>query len=439
MRPATIRWRSALGVAALTAAACAPAEPELKPAEVRAAPLAPPVDTTPLPARRARSADPRVVALRGALEFGDLGYVREHLADADLAPDEAVELRARAAAMAGRTVEALRLLEGQKRAAPADPASYAALAEIYGQAGKFETAWQELGEGDRAAGAQAELVRARGILWILREGGAQKGLELLERARRADPEIAFAQRALAQAHLLIARRHAQAEEFELARAHVKHSLSFDARDVDALRLDADLAAAAGEFSAALATMEGLLARGEPLQGELALLHKKAAFGALLAKNRELALERFQKARALGLTDAELASGAELLAQEGARLAGEGLALYQAEKFDEARATFERALGFDPGEITALNWLATLDFKVRDYPRAAERWRAVLDVARAQGLELPEPVHLNLAKALKLAGRTPEALELLSAELARDPEGRWAAPTQALLKALRDER
>lgn len=378
-------------------------------------------DARPELVARPRAEDAELARLRRALDFGRVDEARALMGTAGVlerAGDEAAELRARLAALDGRTLEALRLLEDARRERPSDPALHAALAEIYANAGKFETAWSELKRGDEAfakAGADegdarasspassAELARARGILWILREGGAEKGLDLLESARAADPELAFAERALAQAHLLVAKAHAKAEDLAAATEHVDRSLAFDAKDVDARRLSADLRAAAGDFTEALAILEGLVAEKEPLQGELALLYKKAAMGALLAKNRPLAIERFAKARSLGLTTAELGSGAAILEEEVRARVERGVAAYEKSDLDSAEKEFRAALELAPDEIRAQNHLGVVRFKRGDAVEAARLWRSVLATARAEAIELPEPVHVNLAKALVQSG------------------------------------
>ncbi|MBK7878078.1 MAG: hypothetical protein IPJ77_20660 [Planctomycetes bacterium] len=415
------------------APAPAPSEPAAAVhAGSQAAPAAAPL------AVRARSKDPELVRLRSALEFGRLAEAEALLPLAARAPDEAGELTARFRALQGKLFDALRLLEAERTARPKDAAVYAALAELYAGEQKFETAWSELKRGDEACGPSAELARARGVLWILREGGAKKGLEFLDRARAADPDLAFAARALGQAHLLLAKQAAKSEDVVLARHHVDRSLAYDAREVDALRLQADLQAAAGDFTSALATLEALVRGGESLGSELALLYKKGAFGALLAKNRPLALERFAKARALGLTDAELASGAQILADEARARREAGVAEYERGALAEAEAAFRAALGYDPGDLGARNHLAVVLFKQHDPAGAAEHWRQVLDGAKRVGIELPEPVHVNLAKALVQAGKAPEAEAVLDTYLAAEPEGRWAASTRAALEHLRGD-
>ncbi|MBI5362211.1 MAG: hypothetical protein HZA53_03465, partial [Planctomycetes bacterium] len=373
-----------------------------------------------------------LVQRRRALDFGRIEAARALVPPAERAGDEAGELRARFAALDGRLFDALRLLEAERTARPADPAVYAALAELYAAEQKFETAWSELKRGDDACGPSAELLRARGVLWIFKEGGAKKGLEFLERAGAADPELAFADRALAEAHLLVAKQCAKAENAVEARAHVDRALAFDPDDVDARRLQADLQAAMGDFTHALATLEDLCAKQEPLQGELALLCKKAAFGALLAKNRELALTRFARARELGLTDAELASGVEILA-DGARARRElGVAAYSKHDLERAEREFRAALAYAPGDVAAQNHLAVVLYETRRFAEAAELWRTVLATAEREGLELPEPVHVNRAKALFQAGDPAGAAAELERYLAAEPEGRWAAATRAAM-------
>lgn len=410
---------------------------------------APRATLTPWP----RSAEPRVAALRDALDFGRLDAVRAQLADAALAPAEASELRARAAALAGRTLEALRQLETWRATHPADPTSYAAAAEIYGNAQKFDAAWEELGRGERACGPSAEFARAKGVLWILREGGAEKGLALLESAQAADPALAFAGRALAQAHLLVAKLElravqqehtskgdaSDAAKFASACAHAAAALRHDPADVDVQRLDADLAAARGDFGHAISVVGALVARGEPLQAELASLYKKAGFGALLERRRDVALERFRAARELGLGAEELGSGAALLEQEAHARADEGLDAFARGDIAEAELCCEAALRWDPDELAARNQLGVIHFRAGRYADAAREWRRVLASAERDALTLPEPVHVNLAKALALAGDPGAAIALLAAELAADPDGRWSEATRALQAALESAR
>ena len=73
-----------------------------------------------------------------------------------------------------------------------------------------------------------------------------------------------------------------------------------------------------------------------------------------------------------------------------------------------------------------------------YPEAARLWRSVLSTARAEKIELPEPVHLNLARALVEAGDLEGARKVLQEYLELEklePAGGWRARTQAMLDQL----
>jgi hypothetical protein len=78
------------------------------------------------------------------------------------------------------------------------------------------------------------------------------------------------------------------------------------------------------------------------------------------------------------------------------------------------------------------------FQRGDPAEAARLWRGVLDEARANGVALPEPVHLNLAKAEMLNGKSAEAKSALEAYLRDDPRGEWTGATRALLAQIESE-
>jgi lipoprotein NlpI len=116
----------------------------------------------------------------------------------------------------------------------------------------------------------------------------------------------------------------------------------------------------------------------------------------------------------------------------------GLRAYDAGELAQARAAFEAALLFEPESLEARNHLAVVSFRSSDFEAAAEEWRAVLELARATGIELPEPVHLNLARALYQAGRAGEVREVLERYLAERPGGEHAQATREMLQRLEDE-
>jgi predicted Zn-dependent protease len=382
------------------------------------------------PARSPRPRSPELDALRRAVEFGDVERARALLTHA--APAEARLLRARLALLEDQAVEAMRLLEAAKAEDRSNPETWATAAEVYAARGAFDTAWAEVRAGEAQVGEPPEIRRAKGVCWIARPGGVERGLEHLLAARAADPELPFCDRALAQAHLLAAKKRVQEEDLAQALALVRTSLGYDPRDPDARRLLSDVQAGLGDHEAALAELQALEKDGEPLGAEVALAEKRAGFAALLAKDRARALDHFRRARARGLSDEALSSAAAMLAEEAALRVEQGVRRFRAGELERAEESFRAALSFDPKNLAAQNHLAVARLRAGDAQEAAALWRAVLDAARAERIELPEPVHVNLAQAELLLGREAQARALLERYLSEEPEGPWAAPTRELL-------
>lgn len=392
--------------------------------------------TGPVVAARVHAHTPRLDELRRALAFGDAERVSALLDASTDAGVEAPLLRARALALDPKgTLEALRLVQTVRDAAPKNPEVFATAAEIYASRGSFESGWEEVERGLAACGEAAELSRARGVLWISREKGAKKGLEHLERARAIDPDLPFMERALGQAHLLVGKMEAQAGAKAKAVEHARASLSFDPTDLDARRFLADAYADTLDFEAAIAVLEGLVQEGRPLSAELASMHKKAGMGALLEHDRARALDHFVAARDLGLAGVELGSGAALLDSEARLSTDKGLAALDRHDLAEAEAEFRAALRFDPAMIAPRNHLAVALYGRGQFGEAASLWRGVLAAARAEGIELPDPVHLNLAQALKSAGDLGAARGVLDEYLALEPSGAWRERTLAMRNSL----
>ena len=90
---------------------------------------------------------------------------------------------------------------------------------------------------------------------------------------------------------------------------------------------------------------------------------------------------------------------------------------------------------EAGTLLARAQLATTFYRQGSFLPAATQWRRVLEEARAAELELPEPVHLHLARALVEAGEPAAARQVLEDELERAPEGRWVEETRVALGAL----
>jgi tetratricopeptide (TPR) repeat protein len=257
------------GVLALAIAAACSHEsdpPAPRASDVHAAPR--------LAVRTQRSTDPDVAGLRRSIERGRIDEARAlQPVLAHLDPGEARVLAARFSAISGRIVDAIREIEAVRKERPADPDVYAAAAEIYAAAGKLDAGWDEVKAGDAACGSAPELLRARGVLWISRSGGARKGLGFLEDARRADPELPFVDRALSQAHLLVGKEDSAAHKGKDALVHARLAASLDPDDVDARRFLSEALVLNGDFEPAVAEIQTLDDRGEPLVSELALLHK----------------------------------------------------------------------------------------------------------------------------------------------------------------------
>jgi tetratricopeptide (TPR) repeat protein len=389
--------------------------------------------------RSPRSVDPDVVKLRRALDFGQADEARALLPalerlDGPSKP-EAPLLSARLSALSRDTIEAIRAIETARKERPLDPDVYATAAEIYAAAGKLEAGWDEVKAGQAACGQGPELSRARGVLWISRSGGARKGLELLEAARRDDPDLPFVDRALSQAHLLVGKEDAAARKTKDALEHARQAATLDPGDVDAQRFLSEALVLGGDFEGGVLVIQALVDRGQPLGAELALLHKKAAIGALLERDRPRAVVHFAAARKLGLTDAELSTGARVLDEEAGKEVEKGVADYQAGNLDAAKAEFRAALELDPDRVQAKNSLAVVLFRQADYAGAVDLWKQVLETARKEDLALPEPVHINLSKAQAQAGDLDGARATLERYLSGDPTGKWAAETRSALSAL----
>lgn len=418
----------------LVACSEAPApDPQAVDSAARSAKPAARLPDPPPPFPRVHTAE--LESLRRALDLGPLSKAREQIVHCESAGEEALLLRARLAAMEGKSIEALRLIESARAQAPRSAAVFATAAEVYAASEGFDSAAREIVRGEKECGPSAEFLRARGVLSILRPGGAQRGLAELEAARKADPSMPFLLRPLGQAHLLVAKEAAKEQDLARAYQHAQWSLSFDPEDVDARRFLSECMSARGEFAGALEILRRLIDEGEALQPELALLEKRAGIAALLVRQKDQALEHFRSARRLGLSDAELASGARLLAESAQAHTERGVEHYRRQELEAAELAFRAALNDDPASIAAQNHLAVVLFARQQYSEAARYWQQVLEIAQAEELELPEPVELNLAKALRASGELEAARRTLESFLAARPQSPHAALAQRMLESL----
>jgi len=390
------------------------------------------------PATYGAPVDPRVRNAVRALEAGlpDAAWiVLDQLGDS-IGVDGPL-LRARAALLEGDAVGALREIEAARELAPDDGRVYATEAEVLVGLDRIQGAQAAVREGWKRAGRTAELERARGVLLIRTPGGAQEGLIALEAAHELNPELPFLAFPLAQAHMLVGRRLLGTTPEESLR-HAASALAFDPDDLDFLELKAEALAALLRFEAALAIYARLVEDGRELGLGPALLHQRCATQLLLQKDRAGAIEHYLMARALGIDDEGLGFGATVLAEEANQAIDTGIERFDAGELEPAARLFEQALVFDPGNLEARNHLAVTRFRQEDFRAAAEQWSRVLEVARTLNLDLPDPVHLNLARAWRLAEESTQARAVLSAYLDSDPEGRWAEDTREMLALLEAE-
>ncbi|MEM7306529.1 MAG: hypothetical protein AAF682_07660 [Planctomycetota bacterium] len=383
-----------------------------------------------------RSSDPRVAQLRDAIEFGRLDLARTLLQQVEsLAGAEAPLLRARTALLAGDSVGALRAVEEARAAHPDDARVCACAAEVYAVLGRFEAASDEIAAGLELAGRIPALERATGVSLILQPGGSAQGLEHLLRAVEADPQLPFVHRPLSQAHLLEGRRRLAEGDAKSAFRHAQQAREHDPHELYATELEADCRAALNDFDSALQLYRDIEAGGKPTAELRADLHQRAATYELVQKNRTQALDHYRQARELGLDDEALGFGAVLLREEAQGAIDRGIDLYSAGDLGAARRAFEEALEIDATQIAARNHLGVVLFRQEDYAGAAAEWARVLEAGRDGRFLFPEPVELNLARALKLDGRVEEARGVLREQLEREPDGRWAREVREALNRL----
>ncbi len=405
----------------------------------------PKVETGVVRSKVERSMDPRVVKLRD-----DLDLLRESEAIAgahaltpnfeEVAGIESYLLRARVYGLRGDLSSAHPLIEHARARAPQDPRVYATAVELYAAPGQFDTATAELKEGLSVCGMTAELRRAQGVLLLCagKVGSAQRGLDKLKEAIAADPDLPFCKKPLGQAYLLVARKALADGDKEKALADIHSSLEYDVTDTDAWHFYAEALAAVHDYKKAIEVLQQLLDLERPVHAELALTHKKRGTQLLVSEDRTGALVHFMTAREMGLTDEELGFGAQALRDEAAKDVKLGLEALRQSDLGGARASFERALVYDPKGLAARNHLGVTQFRMSDFAGAADSWRTVLLDASELDVELPDPVHINLAKALMRVDDAEGAMLALKDYLMDEPFGEFVDETRELVTLIEDE-
>jgi tetratricopeptide (TPR) repeat protein len=113
----------------------------------------------------------------------------------------------------------------------------------------------------------------------------------------------------------------------------------------------------------------------------------------------------------------------------------GLAALEAHDYAGAIEPLKAAIDHDPSRIEAHQFLGLALFETGDAAGAARAFDAVLAIARSEDLELPDPVHIQLARALFLAGDAARARETLEDYLVAHPGGAFVDQTREVLDAL----
>ncbi len=371
-----------------------------------------PADTGSPAEPSSRGATDQASDVARALEDGRLDDADMLLVRLDPFDANARLLRARLLCRRGETVHALRELEAARRAMPAWGAVSATVAELYVELGRLEAARAEIQRGLELAGPCAELERARGIYWLAREGGAKQGLSHLLRARELDPRLDFVDGPLAQAYLLVGRAHLrEASPLEAVRA-ARAGLVLEPASVPLRQLHGDALQATGALRSAVGVFEELLADGESVEHDLALLCWRAGMGELVQRRRAAAVELWARARELGMTDEALGSAASILAEEALLLVARGIACQRDGRVEAARDLFAEALHLDPENLTAECSLAATHRELGALELAAEGFERVLAACAERDALPPEPVHLDAARIRLLLGQPEAARELL---------------------------
>ncbi len=404
------------------------------------------------PQSRPRSADPRLLEARAALEEGSLGVAASLIEQLGAQGGfEGALLAARVEALSGDPVEALRQIEIARGLDETDPRSFATAAEIYCAMGRLEAADAEIQRGIEAAGERGpELSRAYGVLAISNPGNAKLGVALLEDALAADPELPFVRIPLSRGKEQVARGAIGAEEYAAADALLAEALALVPGEPIARETRAELRLAERRFDDAVELYEGLLAEDVQVREQLLNALRASAADALIANDRDLQVKRYLRMRELGVPMADMGFGRVVLERRAEELADAGFETFQraevtpvdldAEDFSAAVARRERefaraetmfrnALDCDAGSPKARHGLGLALFRQGHYTEAAVEWQGLANAFA--GEDLPFPLHLDLARALFGAERGEEAREVLGEYLGDHPGGRWVDQTQEL--------
>ena len=397
-------------------------------------------------AAQAAELDPRVEEIYRALEAGlpDAAWtlLNQH---GDALGAEASLLRGRAFLVSGDHLGALREMEGARTLSPNNPSVDALEVEILVQLDRLRSAAEKLTAAIQKYGEVASLERSRGLLYLRQPGQGVKGMQALEYALELEPRLMFVGFPLAQARLLVGRELLGQRRIDEALGLVEKARAYDPYNVDFRELQAELYEASYRFPEALAIYaeldsESVYAGSEAQVATLLLKRQQLQkrFGTYLSTQKKPleAAKAYSAARALGISDEELGFYAiSVLGDQSRACIDSGLANLEAGRAGEAADHFRAALAIDPSSLEARNHLGVCLFQAGDFRGAAELWDQVLRTAEELPLELPDPVHLNLARAWRQCGEFERAMGALDRYLERDGAGEWAEETRNMLAAL----
>ncbi|MEZ6005173.1 MAG: tetratricopeptide repeat protein [Planctomycetota bacterium] len=281
---------------------------------------------------------------------------------------------------------------------------------------------------------------------------------------------------LSEAERLYAQELAGADETKAALEHAREAVALSPDNLEAQELLGDLCMLDARWGEGIEIFESLLAQGRPMETKLAPFCKHAGVVALAQDKKDLALRYFRRAHELGLSESELSSGADVLKSaagkearaaiaatdegdwvtaethliaaaelwpdlEDVHLAGRELYLKRGQvaldnrDWPAARAAFEASLGWDDEFLVARHLVGLVSMQQGDYSAAASAWHRLVDQAREERIALPDPVHLDLARALELGGKPDEARAVLQNYLDFEPGGPYVDLTRAALADL----
>jgi tetratricopeptide (TPR) repeat protein len=304
-----------------------------------------------------------------------------------------------------------------------------------GDAVRYFLRARRLGLGDEALGSGAGILRdeAREALdqaWAAQEEGSEEGRaraqELAVSALEHDPRIA--------ADCVERARQAwRADRTEESASLAERALLVAPTDTNARSISALCTVRRLLESVSLeAAQEHLRRAVNELEPNSLLAAESAwltAYAAAEAGQREHALELL--AAALSHDPEHSRARAEFvdLAVEA------GVDHLRAGEAAEARRVLADALAADGTRVDARHFLGQALFDAGEYASAAREWELVLSEARDGGLDLPEPVHVHLARALYYAGDESSSRATLEDYLATHPDGPFVEETRSVLEAL----